>query len=205
MGKRITTILLAFLAACCVLVGVGFLGAFAGWWALGTTEMGPIPDDSGGVFVSQPSREGFSSEKAWDEYQANWRDPYWDGEHPEGYRYKVASFVNGERAGYRPNQFIAGCVSWTFEDAATDEEAAELAKAVKAEEYYLLPREGLRDANGQAFAWQVLLLYFDEEADIWAKRKAVESIANASSRDFHGSAGIVSPTDAALPSLADGS
>jgi len=178
-----------------IVIGIAFFGSFAGWWD-GSTEMGVLPDDSGGVVVRRPSQEDFSDDEAYEEYQAHWRDPYWSGEYPEGYRYKLAYFKDEKWASLYSNGVIAGCVQWTFEGSASENDAAELATLVNAEEHYLIRESKSNPATGP---YQYLLLYFSDDTDIKAKVDEVRGAVEASNYRFRGDAGWVEPSCGWLP------
>ncbi len=187
--KRKTALAAAVLvvAACVVLMGL-----WQGWWSRGTTELGVLPEESGGMVVHEPTREEFSSEAAWEAYQEHWRDPYWEGERPEGSPYKLASFADERAAGYGANFFVAGCVGWVFLGEAGDAGAEEVADICGATEHYLL---SARRLGGSGAVRQLLLLYFGDDADLLAKAGEVEDAISSSSLSLRGFAQRVTPDE----------
>ncbi len=199
--KVVAIVFAAALAMAALLVPIALFGAYVGWWGVADTEMG-MPAH---VATSMPGREAFSSETAWEDWLANWRDPYWNGEHPKGYRYIVASY-RGTRIGEDEradrggaNAFVAGCVRWRFIDGAKDGEAASLAELVGAGESYLLHEEAIRSEDEEGRTVQYFLLYFDELTDVYAKAKEVSEMAEASEHDYHGNSDWVRLDDVFLP------
>lgn len=195
-AKRVAVILVV------VVVGVAFaslLGMRLGWWGYATTELGVVPDESGGVVIYEPLPEDFTTEAAWAAYEENWRDPYWEGERPEGFHCKSASFVNEDVVGYRGNLFIAGCVGWMFLDYAEETDAEEVARAAGAPSHYLLSANrtgGAGDSDERTR--QLLLLYFDEDADLWAKVGEVDTDVGATAYGSWGFAQLVTPDEVSV-------
>lgn len=80
----------------------------------------------GDVVVEQPSREGFSSDAAWEEYINNWHDRSWSGEVPASGRNVYAHYEN------ESFEWVAGELLVIFPYSVSDEDIAIAAEGLGA-------------------------------------------------------------------------